>query len=74
MENPPHNCEVSVGTNIRTWVVTMTGVEGTVYAGEKYRLKFVFPKDYPSKPPGVYFLKPTPKHVHVYSNGKSSEP
>jgi ubiquitin-conjugating enzyme E2 W len=69
MESPPHNCEVSVGSNIRIWVVTLTGIDGSVYAGEKYKLKFVFPKDYPSKPPGVYFLKPTPKHQHVYSNG-----
>lgn len=68
-ENPPHNCEVSVGNSLRTWVVTLTGVEGSVYAGEKYKLKFVFPKDYPSRPPGVYFLKPVPRHQHVYSNG-----
>lgn len=64
MASPPHNCEVSVGKNIRVWVVTLTGVEGTVYEGEKYKLKFVFPKEYPSRPPGVYFLKPTPKHQH----------
>ena len=68
-ENPPHNCEVSVGNNLRTWIVTITGVDGSVYAGEQYKLKFVFPKDYPSKPPGVYFLKPVPRHQHVYSNG-----
>ena len=29
----------------------------------------VFSKDYPAKPPSVYFLKPVPKHMHVYSNG-----
>lgn len=69
MDNPPHNCEVSVGSNIRVWIITITGADDTIYAGEKYKLKFVFPKDYPSKPPGVYFLKPTPKHQHVYSNG-----
>jgi len=32
-------------------------------------LKFEFPKDYPVKPPSVYFLKPVPKHQHVYTNG-----
>ncbi len=26
-------------------------------------------QEYPSKPPSVYFLKPVPKHMHVYSNG-----
>lgn len=25
--------------------------------------------DYPSKPPSVYFLQPTPRHEHVYTNG-----
>ena len=67
--NPPSNCKVVVGANIRSWVINIVGAEDTIYAGEKYKLKIVFPKDYPSKPPSVYFLRPTPKHVHVYSNG-----
>lgn len=25
--------------------------------------------DYPSKPPSAYFLQPTPRHEHVYTNG-----
>jgi ubiquitin-conjugating enzyme E2 W len=60
---------VSVGSNIRVWIVTLTGADGTLYAGEKYKLKMIFPKDYPTKPPSVYFLKPCPRHVHVYTNG-----
>ena len=31
--------------------------------------QFTFPMDYPSKPPSVYFLQPTPRHEHVYTNG-----
>jgi ubiquitin-conjugating enzyme E2 W len=69
INNPPENCKVHVGSNIRQWVVSITGPKGTIYEGEKYKLKMIFPKEYPSKPPSVYFLKPTPKHVHVYSNG-----
>jgi ubiquitin-conjugating enzyme E2 W len=69
LANPPENCRLVVGANIRVWVVHVTGAEGTIFAGEKYKLKLVFPKDYPAKPPSVYFLKPTPRHVHVYSNG-----
>ena len=69
MKNPPHNCKLSVGTNLRVWIVTLVCPEGTIYAGEKYKLKMIFPKDYPTKPPSVYFLKPCPKHMHVYSNG-----
>lgn len=69
MSHPPSHCKVEVGSNIRQWVVTITGAEGTIYEGEAYKLQFKFPKDYPSKPPVVYFLKPVPRHVHVYSNG-----
>lgn len=69
LANPPDNCKLTVGANIRVWIVQITGAEGTIFAGEKYKLKMVFPKEYPTKPPSVYFLKPTPRHVHVYSNG-----
>ena len=69
MSNPPDGCRLAVGANLRVWIVTITGADNTIYAGEKYKLKFIFPKDYPTKPPSVYFLKPCPKHVHVYSNG-----
>ncbi len=67
--NPPDNCKLKINGNIRNWEVTLTGVNGTIYEGEIYKLKMVFPKDYPAKPPSVYFLKPCPKHVHVYTNG-----
>lgn len=70
IENPPSNCELKVDPkNIRAWTVTITGAEGTVYANEKYQLQMNFPKDYPAKPPSVFFLKPVPKHQHVYTNG-----
>lgn len=70
LTNPPDNCRLLRKTrNIRTWDVEITGVNGTIYEGEIYHLKIIFPKDYPSKPPSVYFLKPCPKHVHVYTNG-----
>lgn len=69
MINPPDGCKVAVGSNIRSWVVTITGAKGTIFAGEEYKLRMLFPKEYPSKPPSVYFLKPTPKHQHVYTNG-----
>jgi len=69
IKDPPPNCRVSVGNDIRVWVVTITGTEGTLYQNEKYKLKIVFPTDYPSRPPSVYFLSPVPRHEHVYSNG-----
>ena len=69
LADPPENCELSVGKNIRSWIITLTGVQGTIFGGEKYKLQVNFPKEYPTKPPSVFFLKPCPKHVHVYSNG-----
>jgi ubiquitin-conjugating enzyme E2 W len=55
--------------NYATWLVVITGAKDTVYAGEKYTLKMQFSKEYPSKPPSVFFLPPVPRHVHVYTNG-----
>jgi len=69
LQAPPKGTKLIVGSNIRSWTVEMTGAQGTIYAGETYKLRINFPKDYPSKPPSVYFLKPTPRHRHVYSNG-----
>eukprot|EP00903_Cladosiphon_okamuranus_P010653 g10073.t1 len=71
MANPPDCCKVSVGKNIRVWIITINGAEGTIYAGEKFRLRVAFPQDYPTKPPAVYFLQspPPPKHQHIYTNG-----
>lgn len=39
LANPIENLNVAVGDNIRVWVVTLTGAKGTIYAGEKYKLK-----------------------------------
>lgn len=47
----------------------MAGTKGSLYEGEKYRLKVTFPPDYPTAPPSCYFLQPTPRHEHVYTNG-----
>lgn len=69
MKNPPENCRLLPGSNLRRWVVELKGVNGTIYEGETFRLKLTFPKEYPAKPPSAYFLKPCPKHVHVYTNG-----
>ena len=69
LSEPPPNLKVSVGKNIRVWIVTFNMPEDTIYAGEKYRLRIQFPKDYPTQPPSVYFMKPTPRHEHVYTNG-----
>jgi ubiquitin-conjugating enzyme E2 W len=70
IKHPPDNLSVQVGKNIRVWIVTMKGAKGTIYDGETFKLRVSFPKDYPTVPPSVYFLKGhIPKHEHVYTNG-----
>jgi ubiquitin-conjugating enzyme E2 W len=69
IKSPPPNLTVKVGSNIRIWIISMTGAPNTIYEGETYRLRVQFPKDYPMVPPSVYFLPPTPQHEHVYTNG-----
>ncbi|PHJ25791.1 ubiquitin conjugating enzyme e2 [Cystoisospora suis] len=70
LSSPPPNCRVYVHpSNIRIWLIEITGVEGSPYANETYRMKVVIPPDYPFKPPTCFFLHPTPVHPHVYSNG-----
>ena len=69
LKSPPPNLSVKVGTNIRIWIITMTGAPNTIYEGEAYKLRVQFPKDYPMVPPSVYFMAPPPQHEHVYTNG-----
>jgi len=42
MATPIENIQVAVGENIRVWVVTLTGAKGTIFDGEKYKLKVSF--------------------------------
>eukprot|EP00923_Selenidium_pygospionis_P049106 GHVN01084538.1.p1 GENE.GHVN01084538.1~~GHVN01084538.1.p1 ORF type:complete len:213 (-),score=34.20 GHVN01084538.1:1603-2241(-) len=67
--SPPQGVSVSVGANIRLWIVTLTGCSGTIYEGEKYKMKIVFPKNYPLSPPNIHFIGTPPRHSHIYSNG-----
>lgn len=69
LTSPPPNLRVKVGKNLRLWIVTFRMPEDTIYAGEKFRLRVQFPASYPTDPPSVFFLSPTPKHEHVYTNG-----
>jgi ubiquitin-conjugating enzyme E2 W len=56
--------------HLSEWVVELTGAPGSLYEGEKHRLQFEFDRSYPKTPPRVKFLRPVPKHEHVYSDGK----
>eukprot|EP00579_Thalassiosira_antarctica_P013467 CAMPEP_0201929344 /NCGR_PEP_ID=MMETSP0903-20130614/22812_1 /ASSEMBLY_ACC=CAM_ASM_000552 /TAXON_ID=420261 /ORGANISM="Thalassiosira antarctica, Strain CCMP982" /LENGTH=408 /DNA_ID=CAMNT_0048468087 /DNA_START=60 /DNA_END=1283 /DNA_ORIENTATION=+ len=70
LKSPPPGLSVKIsGKNVRLWVITLSMPENTIYSNEKYRLRVQFPNDYPTSPPSVYFLNPTPRHEHVYTNG-----
>ena len=70
IKSPPPGLSVKIsGKNVRLWIITLTMPENTIYANEVYKLRVQFPNDYPTSPPSVYFLSPTPRHEHVYTNG-----
>ena len=70
IKSPPPGLSVKIsGKNVRLWIITLTMPENTIYSNEVYKLRVQFPNDYPTSPPSVYFLSPTPRHEHVYTNG-----
>lgn len=70
LSSPPPGLSVKIsGKNVRLWVITLSMPDNCIYAGEKYKLRVQFPSDYPTSPPSVFFLPPTPRHEHVYTNG-----
>mmetsp|Transcript_50 Transcript_50/g.120 ORF Transcript_50/g.120 Transcript_50/m.120 type:complete len:148 (-) Transcript_50:15-458(-) len=66
--HPISNMEIHESDSWGRLLVTIRGAEQTLYAGESFRLQFVFSSDYPMDPPEVIFLDP-PIHPHIYSNG-----
>ena len=62
--------EVEDAECLTDWVVKLVGAKGTVYEGEIYRLRVRFHADYPTQPPEIVFMRPAPKHEHIYSDGK----
>lgn len=68
LQDPPEHLTVTVGKNLRVWIVHMEGIG--IYEGESFKLRIQFPGNYPTRPPSVYFLPPNiPTHEHVYTNG-----
>nr|CAB3267457.1 ubiquitin-conjugating enzyme E2 W-like [Phallusia mammillata] len=52
------------------FMVEVKGAEGTLFAGEEFKLLFKFGQSYPFDSPQVTFVgNQIPVHPHVYSNG-----
>ena len=58
--------------NYYEWIFTLVGPKDTSYAGGLFILKIKFPKDYPQKPPQIYFITPV-YHLNVNPKVPQSE-
>lgn len=72
-ESAPSNMRLAPSfneSNLNEWIVDVDGAKGTIYEGDKFKLKFVFPQEYPRKAPTIIFVPGhVPIHPHIYSNG-----
>uniref|UniRef100_A0A453H1G0 UBC core domain-containing protein n=1 Tax=Aegilops tauschii subsp. strangulata TaxID=200361 RepID=A0A453H1G0_AEGTS len=69
--SPPGGFTYKVSDNLQRWVIEVSGAEGTLYAGETYRLQVDFPEQYPMEAPQVrerdplFFLLPLARTLRV---------
>jgi len=54
--------------NLNEWIATLVGPAGTPYDGGIFRLKIIFPSDYPFKPPKITFTTPI-YHCNISGKG-----
>ncbi|KAJ3438998.1 ubiquitin-conjugating enzyme e2 [Anaeramoeba flamelloides] len=55
--------------NLMEWSAIMFGPEDSAWEGGIFKLKLVFPEEYPNKPPNVKFLSKI-FHPNVYNDGR----
>ncbi|CAG8600231.1 774_t:CDS:2 [Acaulospora colombiana] len=67
--NPPAGIAIEDAETFKSWKLALEGVDGTLYAGERFALEFRFSPNYPMESPEVVFVGNIPIHPHVYSNG-----
>jgi len=67
--NPLAGIDIIDASSLNCWKLSLEGVEGTLYAGERFTLEFRFTPNYPMESPEVIFVDNIPIHPHIYSNG-----
>ena len=68
--SPPCNCSAGPsGDNVFLWYASILGPEHTPYSGGIFRLRIVFPPEYPYKPPIVRFAVPV-YHPNINDRGE----
>lgn len=55
--------------NVGFWQATMSGPDGTAYAGGVWKIYVQFPADYPVVPPELRFITPI-KHCNINQHGR----
>ncbi|KAJ3006788.1 ubiquitin-conjugating enzyme E2 W [Thoreauomyces humboldtii] len=66
--NPPAGISIDTAADdLKSWKVALRGAEGTLYAGEIFKLQFKFSNNYPLESPEVIFVENVPVHPHIYS-------
>ncbi len=53
-----YSATMPIPDNMHEWHVIITGPPDSVYEGIKYKLKVVFPENYPFKAPKITFITP----------------
>eukprot|EP01113_Clastostelium_recurvatum_P000502 TRINITY_DN1022_c0_g1_i3.p1 TRINITY_DN1022_c0_g1~~TRINITY_DN1022_c0_g1_i3.p1 ORF type:complete len:150 (+),score=11.91 TRINITY_DN1022_c0_g1_i3:23-472(+) len=66
---PPEGILLKNADTLDRWQVELLGAPGSLYAGERFTLQFVFSQNYPLDAPEVMFVGKAPLHPHIYSNG-----
>jgi ubiquitin-conjugating enzyme E2 D/E len=66
--DPIENCSAGFENDITKWNATIFGPTDTPYSGGVFHLNIEFGKDYPYKPPTVYFTTPI-YHCNINSRG-----
>jgi ubiquitin-conjugating enzyme E2 D/E len=70
IKNPPNGITAGIinDRDIFKWTATIFGPEDTPYHGGIFKLKIIFPENYPFSPPNITFTTPI-YHCNISKNG-----